>query len=76
MHKIVISDTSKLILLQKIDELNLLRKVYWELITPPEIAEKFAEKTAKWIKVQESLIKSIKTFLQHRLIMMKQVRLR
>lgn len=33
MPKIVISDTSTLILFQKINEFNLLQKVYGELIT-------------------------------------------
>jgi predicted nucleic acid-binding protein len=54
MPKIVISDTSTLILLQKIDEFNLLRKVYSELITTPEIAEEFGEKLPDWIKIQRS----------------------
>ena len=39
MPRIVISDTSTLILLDKIGELNLLQKVYGELVTTPEIAE-------------------------------------
>jgi len=43
MHKVVISDTSTLILFKKIDEFNLLEKVYGELITTPEIAEEFGE---------------------------------
>ncbi len=52
MPKIVISDTSTLILFHKIEELNLLQKVYSELITTPEIAEEFGEKLPDWIKIQ------------------------
>ncbi|QGY42661.1 DUF3368 domain-containing protein [Maribellus comscasis] len=52
MPKIVISDTSALILFHKIDELNLLEKVYGELITTPEIAEEFGEELPSWIKIQ------------------------
>jgi predicted nucleic acid-binding protein len=37
--QIDISDTSTLILFHKIEEFNLLQKVYGELITTPEIAE-------------------------------------
>ena len=52
MHRIVISDTSTLILFHKIDEISLLEKVYGELITTPEIAEEFGEKLPVWIKIQ------------------------
>jgi predicted nucleic acid-binding protein len=43
MHKIIISDTSTLILFHKIDEIILLKKVYGELVTTSEIAEEFGE---------------------------------
>ncbi|MFO7869347.1 MAG: DUF3368 domain-containing protein [Bacteroidales bacterium] len=52
MPKIVISDTSVLILFHKIDELHLLEKVYGELITTPEIVEEFGETLPEWIKIQ------------------------
>lgn len=41
MSKVVVSDTSTLILFEKIDELNLLKKVYGELHTTVEIAEEY-----------------------------------
>jgi predicted nucleic acid-binding protein len=49
MPKIVKSDTSTLMLFHKIDEFNLLQKVYKKLITTPEIAEEFGEKLPDWI---------------------------
>ena len=52
MHKIVISDTSSLIIFHKIDRLSLLEQVYGELITTPEIAEEFGEKLPEWVKIQ------------------------
>ncbi len=52
MHRIVISDTSTLILFHKIDEFELLEKFYGELITTPEIAEEFGEKLPEWLKIQ------------------------
>jgi predicted nucleic acid-binding protein len=52
MPKVVISDTSTLILFHKIDEFDLLGKVYAELITTPEIAEEFGEELPDWVKIQ------------------------
>lgn len=64
MPKIVISDTSTLILFHKIDEFNLLQKVYIELITTPEIAEEFGEKLPDWIKIQSVSDKKYQDFLE------------
>ena len=52
MHRIIISDTSILIIFHKIKELDILRKVYGTVITTPEIAEEFGEKLPEWIKIQ------------------------
>jgi len=52
MPRIVISDTSTLILFQKIDEFKLLNNVYGELLTTPEIAQEFGEQLPDWIKIQ------------------------
>jgi predicted nucleic acid-binding protein len=64
MPKIVISDTSTLILFHKIDELNLLQKVYGELITTPEIAEEFGEELPGWIIIQAVSDKKYQDFLE------------
>lgn len=64
MPKIVISDTSTLILFHKIGEINLLQKVYVELITTPEIAEEFGEKLPDWIKIQTVSDKKYQIFLE------------
>jgi len=64
MPKIVISDTSTLILFQKIDEFNLLQKVYSDLITTPEIADEFGEKLPEWIKIQTVSDKKYQDFLE------------
>jgi predicted nucleic acid-binding protein len=64
MPKIVISDTSTLILFHKIEEFNLLQKVYAELITTPEIAEEFGEKLPDWIKIQTVSDKKYQNFLE------------
>lgn len=64
MPKIVISDTSTLILFQKIDEFNLLQKVYGELITTPEIALEFGDVLPNWIKIKEVSDKKYQYFLE------------
>jgi predicted nucleic acid-binding protein len=64
MHKIVISDTSTLILLQKINELDLLLKIYGELYTTPEIAAEFGEKLPDWITIQSVKDKKYQKFLE------------
>ncbi len=64
MHKIVISDTSTLLLFHKIETLDLLQKVYGELITTPEIAEEFGEKLPVWIKIQSVSDKKYLEFIE------------
>jgi Predicted nucleic acid-binding protein, contains PIN domain len=63
MPDIVISDTSTLILFHKIDEFNLLQKVYGELITTPEIVKEFGEILPDWIKIQSPKDKKYQDFL-------------
>lgn len=64
MHKVVISDTSTLILFQNIDKLILLQQVYKELITTPEVAEEFGEDLPDWIKIQSVSDKKYQYFLE------------
>jgi predicted nucleic acid-binding protein len=64
MPKIIISDTSTLILFHKIGEFNLLQRVYGELMTTPEIAEEFGEELPDWIKIQEVSDKKYQKFLE------------
>lgn len=51
MPKIIISDTSCLIILTKIGELELLQKVYGQIITTPEIAIEYGDPLPDWIKI-------------------------
>lgn len=64
MHRIVISDTSTLIIFHKINELNILKQVYGELITTPEIEEEFGEKLPDWIAVQLVTDEKYQRFLE------------
>ena len=64
MHKIVISDTSSLILFHKIGEFDLLRKVYDIIVTTPEVAEEFSEQLPEWIKIERVKDKKYQEFLE------------
>lgn len=63
MHKTVITDTSILILFQKIESLDLLQKVYGELVTTPEVAKEFGEEMPVWIKIQSPSDNKYQDFL-------------
>jgi len=52
MHKTIISDTSCFIILSKIEELDLLQKLYGQIITTPDIAEEFGEKLPDWVSIE------------------------
>lgn len=52
MLKTIISDTSCLIILSKIGELDLLQKVYGQIITTNEIAQEFGENLPDWIDIE------------------------
>ncbi len=52
MPNIIISDTSTLILFQKIEELDILQKVYKELIVTSEVVEEYGEELPDWIIIK------------------------
>lgn len=58
MPKIIISDTSSLIIFQKIGELEILNKLYSEIIITPQIEEEFKDKLPSWIVI--TTVKDIK----------------
>ncbi len=51
MPKSILTDTSPLILFDKIGELNLLHKVYGELKITPEIQKEYGKPLPDWCKV-------------------------
>lgn len=67
MPKIIISDTTVLILLQNIDQLDLLKGIYGEIITTTEVAEEFGEKLPDWIKIQYVSDKKYQEFIETQL---------
>ena len=52
MRKVIISDTSCLIILSKINELDLLKNVYENIVTTTDIMAEFGEILPDWIDVQ------------------------
>lgn len=52
MPKIIISDTSCFIVLTNIGELDLLHKVYGQIITTIDIATEFDEALPDWVEIQ------------------------
>jgi predicted nucleic acid-binding protein len=64
MPKIVISDTSCLILLSKIDKIELLQQVYDTVFTTPEILNEFGMKLPKWIKIESVKDKKYQELLE------------
>lgn len=52
MPKAIISDTSCFIILSKIEELNLLKRVYGQITTTPDIVEEFGEAMPEWVLIE------------------------
>jgi predicted nucleic acid-binding protein len=51
-YNIVIADTSCFILLDKINELELLKKIFSKITTTPEIAKEFGKTLPEWIEIK------------------------
>ena len=59
MHKPIISDTSCLILLEKIGELELLQKLFGVIVTTQEVADEFGLSLPSWIEIKTPSDKNI-----------------
>ncbi|RYE18984.1 MAG: DUF3368 domain-containing protein [Sphingobacteriaceae bacterium] len=64
MRKIIISDTSCLILLYNINELDLLQKLYQSITTTLEVANEFGIPLPAWIVVKQPNNKNYHQFLE------------
>ncbi|MHB8337855.1 MAG: hypothetical protein ACYC6P_14985 [Ignavibacteriaceae bacterium] len=54
MPKTIISDTSCFIVLEKINELDLLYKIYGQIITTNEVASEYGQPLPDWIIIKET----------------------
>jgi predicted nucleic acid-binding protein len=65
-QKIIIADTSCLILLSKIEELELLKKLYQNIIVTPEIVAEYGEKLPSWFTVENVVNKQKQAELEQK----------
>lgn len=64
MHKAIISDTSCLILLDKIGELIILNKLFGTIITTSEVAEEFGQPLPSWIAIKQPADKKYQSIIE------------
>ena len=64
MQKVIISDTSCLILLEKIGELNLLHEIFGEILITQEVADEYGLTPPKWISIQNPINQNYQKILE------------
>ncbi|MEM8970011.1 MAG: DUF3368 domain-containing protein [Bacteroidota bacterium] len=64
MSRIIVSDTSCLVLLDKLNSLYILEKLFSEITITPEIEKEFGQSLPAWITVVEVQNKEYQTVLQ------------
>ena len=64
MHKTIISDTSCLILLDKIGELEILNKLFGTITTTTEVAEEFGQELPGWFEIKQPADKNYQSIIE------------
>ncbi|MGE0587734.1 MAG: hypothetical protein AB7O48_04115 [Cyclobacteriaceae bacterium] len=64
MQKVIISDTSCLILLDKIGELNLLNKVFGLITITRDISTEFNKALPDWFRIEDPVNKTYQKILE------------
>ena len=64
MRRSIISDTSCLILPEKIDEIKLLKKLFGEVIITSVITAEFGRELPEWIKIENASDKDYQNVLE------------
>jgi predicted nucleic acid-binding protein len=67
LETIVITDTSCLIALSKVEVLDILHKLYKRVVVSKEIAEEFAEPLPLWFEIREASNKNYQRILENTL---------
>lgn len=67
MHRIVIADTSCLILFTRIELIHVLHLLYSDVIITPEVAKEFGEPLPEWINIQSAKPENIFLFENYNL---------
>jgi predicted nucleic acid-binding protein len=65
MPEIIIADTSCLIALTNINELQLLHKLYGHIFTTREVADEFINALPAWINIKEIINKHLQVVLEN-----------
>lgn len=64
MQKVIVSDTSCLILLDKIGELELLKKLFGQIVITKEISIEFKKELPDWFSIEEPTNKTYQIILE------------
>ena len=64
MPRTIISDTSCLILFEKIDELDLLKKLFGIITITSEVAEEFGQELPFWFKIEQPQNKNYQILIE------------
>ncbi len=64
MHEIIVSDTSCLILLDKLGRLDLLRKLFGNITITQVVANEFGKSIPKFIKIENPIDKNYQKILE------------
>ena len=64
MHRTIISDTSCLILLEKIGELSILNKLFGNITTTSEVAEEFGHQLPLWFEIKDPKDKNYQAIIE------------
>ena len=64
MHRTIISDTSCLILLDKIGELSILNKLFGNITTTSEVAKEFGQPLPPWFEIKEPSDKNYQAIIE------------
>ncbi len=63
MQRIIISDTSCLVILSKINKLNILNNLFGNVIITQEVADEFGESLPDWIDIMNAKDKVSQTLI-------------
>lgn len=64
MPKTIISDTSCIILLDKIGELKILNKLFGTIVTTQEVAEESGQQLPSWVEIQKPKDKNYQSIIE------------
>jgi predicted nucleic acid-binding protein len=64
MHRTIISDTSCLILLEKIGELSILNKLFGIITTTSAVAEEYGQPLPPWFEIKEPSDKNYQAIIE------------